>query len=740
MLKLRSFILITLVLAFGSSSVFASGTTTDVINDLAATISQSISTNTGNNTPSSTPTTFSTIDLSLSTINKMLESDGILQIQNAYFTSPSTPPSFKSIIIDNPLKITTGCGTVEANLDEVLTILLKAFTEALELLPSYFLRNSLGFPDLSNPKEIFNFIFDSSTTLICQTKAGITQVAETTIWAPFSYLKNILSTVDISNTQDAGASQANHSCASRAKQDETEEDKNTAQNTKGDEQAQNDIIASATPAQMKKYQNCKDDFEGYKSYIDAKIKKIKILSSLKTEQMDSTCAAIDSEIAQKKKSDYTLTIPNPFYLDLSTPEIKCTGGQLGQITKACTKMNIDTDEPTTEVILSQSNIAKITEIPLSLSSYENTATNEVQSEVFKVGSNYVDLISNCLNGTDTPLYNSLCNDLESSDYFPIKFNYQALSLDNRDILKALEKKKIFCTISKFNVNSNNFIVNSIGYASNLISGSISNHSIISPDILRAATETVVLNDYCTKKFDQDISRLKKHLNPYFSDLYINNIDIEEQKISRPIFKWTAREVFIGSPLRYPMPVTIATQKILKICTKHKEQLEYFIATPGLTGGADITKIPANSIAELSLALQDTNNLLSVPTSFFKYETEMLCDGVAGQTSCDISKLSCGINWAKTMSRKDTLYKNIATSAAHPSETDDLGDYTVCEKNQKALGKSCTHKFFNKKITNGLRAEITKFIIAQKALKSPTSQSAIDEMALEILRRIENVRN
>lgn len=733
------FVLITLVLAFASTSVFASVSSQDLATDLATTVLLE-ATNKIKNAPASAIDTAVEFHLTLVQVNELLRSEDILQFQNSLFNSPTTPPGFKSLIIDNPLKITTGCGTVEANLDEVLTILLKAFTDALEMLPSYFLRNSLGFPDLSNPKEIFNFIFDSSTTLICQTKAGITQVAETSIWAPFAYIKNKLSTIDLKSTQAASATQADHSCGSSAEQDDTSEKKTTSTNLTADEQAEADIEANAIVQQQKNYQLCKDDFEEYKSYIDAQVKKIKILGDIKTEQAASTCDTINSEISKEKKYDYNVTLPNPFYLDLSIPEPKCTGGLNGQIAKACTIMNFDSDEPSTEVVLSQSNIAKITEIPLAISSYQKDAPNEVQSEVFKIGTNYVELITHCLNGTDAPLYNGYCSELDNSDFFPVKFNYQALSLVNRDILKALEKKKIFCTITEFNVNTPSFIINSIGYATNLISGSSEQYSIIDPDILRTATQTVVLNDFCTKKFDQDISRLKKHLNPYLSDIYTDNIYIEEQKISRPIFKWAAREVFMGMPLSYPVPVTTTSKKIHKICTKHKDQTDYFIAVPTLTGPVDIIKIPAANTTELSLALDDNNNILSVPTNFFKYETEMLCDGKAGETTCDISKLSCGINWEKTTARLDTLYENSETAAANPSASGSLGDFRVCEKNQKALNDTCTHKDFDKMLTDGLKSEITKLIIAQKALKSPTSQSAIDEMALEILRRIENVRN
>lgn len=696
------------------------------------------------------------INFDATTIQEIIDDYSYINYSKDYLQPlSSNTTQFTTIELVNPLGITTGCGTVEANFDETLTILLNAFSQTLEVMPAFLIKNSLGFPDISNPKAVFEFIYDTTTTVICGAESGAEATVEWAFNEPWEHLSNLFSTTSDEESKLTDADQINHLCAQAAEKDEHTSQINAGENKSADDQTESTGIVELTVDMNEAMNKCKAKYDGYKSFINGKIKEVKLLEQKNKKTLKSSCDVLQNERlkdASKPKSDqmgYSKVIEiNPIYIsELQPHKIEADFNGIKSVVVLQKDSSVDS-----ETIINREDQKDSADVYIPVMPTKTSIVSSMAPNVFKLASEYQRLLDICtspklfqesrlklsdadklsfdLSDAQLRAYKDTCPMINSKDSpFPIQLSDP--DKPTLDFTKRLLNKKSLCDLTWFNIDNDQFIIDSIGYATmaldktRFILNPDNYTQITSPTLpeLRAATRDVILEDFCQKKLVNDIDQLE--------DAFIKNIDTDKILTSRDadgIFlkaqPWRDNEVYVPPYLQLPTllstgsnPPTISN-KIVKICEKSPLQTEYFVATvddsnPAVT---NIVKITASNIRDLvdELGFDDFESTPIESLFPTKYETELICDKKAGESSCPANKpLACGINWNKSTSREDTLFENPkSTNKDKSGASDKIGDFAAYVKRKFDMDKKSAPSqldFERNLILKGRRQQTTEVI-------------------------------
>lgn len=632
--------------------------------------------------------------------------------------SSSQQRGFTSIVVKSPISISTGCGTVEANLDEGLAIMLAAFKQQLKKLPSYYMQEVLGLPDINNPKAVFEYVYDTTTTLICGGEAGTVQAMESGSWASMAYLKNKFDMTADSSKETGLGTQVGHGCPTGATPDVTSEltktgtDKNVAKQTEGD------VAKKAAKGHNSKFNRCKQKYEEYKTFIEAKIKKFDIYKKRAKELNNSSCKVL----ANKSGVSEDFDMPNPF--------AKIDKGDSSEILSAKSiistqNINYSDDGLKSEIVVNIEAIADEINLDGSLKPYRDSNL-KMSGNVFRLGRNYLNTVTECLNQHTNDKYSVIC---EKIDKLTSPFPVRLFNDDRSGFVPLVETKKLLCDTTLFNVDDDQFIIDSIGYVTHLLgieSGSSSTPAVAD---LRAATEVMVLGDFCASKYREEVRGLSIRVENKIREKWLE----VEDELRGAIVKqdaWKVHEVYVLPSATYE------DKSVVKVCQKSNKQKEYYaaLAPKTLTVKDDsivtIKKIPSTSLQELSKVIGSEVDAF-LPESF---ETQMLCKPDTGigiskeQDTCKVENIVCGINYAKFTKRTDNLYENQVDSTK-PSAIDNY---------KKSLkGTPFTIRSHQKKINDQLVSKIDK-LIKMLTIKERMDKQILNSVSIELLKKITNL--
>ena len=707
----------------------------------------------GSTTP--TPITnqyYSTIEFSPNTIDSLLISQGYEPIGST--TQKNVATRTETVRISNPFGISvSGCGTVSANLEETVEILLAALDNAIGLLPKIFLSNISGFPDLSNPKEVFNYVYDMSTTIACQGTSAITTAVESAINTPATYFNNLAKTVKEEETNAASDGQLNSLCQSLQRKDSNVQDAKKGENLSATGQTQGDAGLKATTTQNALFQKCKIKYEKYKEYINEEVMKMSIFKDLKAVELQTSCDILrDSKEndPQNKKAltswedkfqEVEITVPNPFYLIIQPPEIFSleTGSVMGSM-----EINANSKDKNMEIIVDKDKLLQsFLGVTGSLPYYSSEASaseasanfiknNNISPEVYDIGTVYSNIITSCIQNDKK--YSKVCDDPYFKKNFPIKFS-------NKDripsLLKILKEKKLFCDITIFNEGSSDFQLSSIGLAIYTYRDKI--NIDYSPNLgeLNHAISNIVIDDFCDTKMKIDIDLLEMSMLDSI-DKTMDGMNQDQKNLLSASVYWKAMERYIAMPILFSK----SKEDVVKICDSHRNQKEVFIATESSAANcstASIKKIEdckssgSEWISSPTTIRSISTRKKAIYTNFtiknttppdkikesqiesgvsMPFEIEMKCDKKPAKNgdTCEKSKLSCGINFDKKTQRSDELYS--------PSESD--GKYAKYAKKQLKDNQPSSEYDFAKKITSGVKIDVNKIVYFSKNKLSPAS--------------------
>jgi hypothetical protein len=681
------------------------------------------------------------------TINNLLSKDNYFNIKSSDLMS-GTPEqaNYDTITISNPLGITTGCGTVQANLEETLTIMLDSFKKALTKLPVYFIRNYLGFPDISNPKEVFNFIFDTTTTILCNAEAGIVQLGESGVSGGMTYLSNKYKTTASENKDDASGTQLFHICGSLgADLDDIEQEKETSTNPEATEKTEAKRKEDALTGQSSKYNTCKQKYEDYKAVIEAKIKKFKVYEKKAALELKSSCEVINQNSPSIRKKTVHF---NPIYV--SQNQVQETIPELSSgITTARSKINSDEvkpghrEEDGQEILIDKESIRNDLKVPGKLELYRPGISN-MSATVYRLGSEYANTITHCLNGFDSDQANQdsrfsfICDKIDQSiSPFPMILGSSEVQ---NDFLKIIEKKKMFCDLTLFNSGDNQFLADTIGYVTKILGEEAS--SFTEPTLLeyQTAVREVIENDYCDNKLYSDVRYLEVKMKENIESFYDRNRMYSEGLIIKmPI--WEKKEIFVTSSAVFD------DRKVIKVCARAKEQEEYYIASidPSITDMNEETEVSIIKV-ESTLISDFADKVESVSDEIVNtvLETEMLCSRTtgsgkdektvkeAGKTTCKVKNLSCGINWEKDTDRKDNLYKD--RSNGKKGLYDSSKEYYKKHRPKEGFSKYIFEKDDIRSLKNSLKP-----IFRLRERASIMEIIMIEQLEVDLLKKLNNLR-
>lgn len=666
-----------------------------------------------------------------STIQSIIDDYSYINYSKDYLRPlDASVTKFKTIELINPLGITSGCGTVDINFDETLTILLKAFQQTLEVLPPFLIKNSFGFPDISNPKAIFEFIYDTTTSLVCSGESVATATAEQAFNYPFAELFNKNNMGTDEDEQVVSAGQKMKCSAIAADKDKDKKSSNTQKPKNAEDKTKGQGNVETTNEYSENFKKCKAKYEDYKSFVNAKIAKIKLLEEKNIKTLKSSCDVLQKEMmldAKKPSSDRmgnskTVTFSPVYLSELKSHKVVSKNrGIQGTIV-----LNKD-GTLESEVIIDRERQKKETEVFVEPKPMPIYIDSSLDLTVFKLGSEYQRLLDICtspksmehtitdltaqkkddFNFTDSDfeIYKQTCDFLNNNNS-PFPLQLADPNKPSADYTQRLLSKKAICDLTWFNIENDQFIVDSIGYATMALdkvrfnapgSNSIQIQSPTIPE-LRAATRRIILEDFCEKKLILDIQRLDVAFEKKTdTDMMLTSRDANGLYIKG--LSWRINKVYVPTAFELPTPFAsgntspIVSTKIHTICEKHSNQTDYHVAfvddTNPLTN-VNIVKIPANNLTQLSSTLGFTDLKSSLFESLIptKYETELLCDKKPGKSSCSPDKLSCSINWEnKSNTRKDTLFSNPkSTNKDESGALNKIGDYEAYEKRKNEMDK------------------------------------------------------
>jgi hypothetical protein len=643
-----------------------------------------------------------------------------------------TPPQarYDTIFLKNPFKITTGGGAVGVDWEDIFIVLAQALKDTLKKIPSHFLNNMSGFPDTRNPKAIFNYIFDTTTTLICQAQGTATQSAESITWWKFAKTKWEDLTTEASSDDGASGTQINDMCGALTAKDEVEQTQKSSINKSADKKATADVEGKAIEGQFSKFQTCKNKYEDYKAYLFKELNQIDLLAKGSgIKRIQSTCEVIQRERTTKKLWEYedayqskSFSIPSLFTLSNDNRDIfKTSNGLITTITPT----DDDSDDAIPQLSVNRTEIYKrIINLPGSLTRYNpqhnpNITTHKIPQII---GIRYANLITSCIDSDSTRKDNEdieagyapnadnvFCDALNSSNQFPYKFKYSGVSDPgiNKSLINKVKEKSSFCRSTLFNKDNKDFIKNTIGF----VSGLYSEYSYPTQLEMEIAINEVILNDYCQDKYSQDIEKLKVYMDDNLSKITTEAIDLPEMRLLNAYTRWLQKE------LHMPVPISDQNNQIVRtICQKSKSQPTYFVASSTNASDtlANIAEVTATNLSELKLQVaQPTQNIIIEGfSSYHKYDLSMKCEDTILQSgdTCDVNKIKCGINFTDTTTRKDKLYDN-------PSHKKQWGDYDIYEEKKKNDKDKvpASYKDFEDMDTKILKAQIKEVIHQNESL-------------------------
>ncbi len=701
------------------------------------------------------------IDYNTDLMDSLLMSDGYEEL---YGSVSSTIIKKRTVIqLSNPLGIEVdGCSTISGNLDEALTILLHALNNALGVIPNLAASRMFGLPNLDNPKEIFNWVYDMSTTVICMGTSGITTAVETGVFAIPTMIKQEYATWNKSEGDDSTNTQIGALCGFRQDKDEYSEEKTQGLNQNADTKAKGQITGNALLSQDKKFLSCKDKYEEYKKYISKEITLLDIYKERQQKATDTACSLLAAEKESNEGDALTgggkeWNISNPFYLSVSQPEIfKMSFGPLDVSMKFNENASFDRSDPNnvskiekTEILVDKKKLVnEVLNIQGKIPYYVgNENSTEISQYIYNIGSTYANIVSGCLN--DDPQYASVCNEQDIEDYFPIK-----MGKNNKytSLLEAVSKKSILCDLTYFNKDNDDFLISSIGLITMIDNDKkgFSDHPPVAD--LRSAIETVFLEDYCDDKLALDLYALEDAMKESLVR-QVDDINQKEKALLSAAKVWKDQEMVVSIPSQYN------NKDVIKVCNVFPEQENYYIATGDKAqieswynaGAGSAPRLNIEKIAvkgrdikkfEKELRIQNQNTWekcdygLEEKCGFIEngiyapLETEILCDGVpldltgavgsATIGSCEINKVSCGINFEKKTEalRTDKLYID------NDSESNPKGKYAQYALKQKEDKQNVSEEDFAEKIDLGFKKQIDKILYFTGNVLSKASKDLI----------------
>ena len=630
--------------------------------------------------------------------------------------------NFSSVVIKSPLSISTGCGTVEANLDEALALMVAAFKQQLAKMPAYFMQEVLGLPDTNNPKEVFEYIYDTTTTLVCGGEAGVVQAMETATYGSMAYIKSYLNTKSDESTETASGTQIGHGCALAARQDEQKTKTNEGGNQNADEQAEGATGNNLIKGHSEKFNQCKQKYTEYKSYIEARIKKFDIYRKREKELRNSSCSVLakQSGVGRNDAVDQFMSefahLPNPLAMGNHAEDDAIITAKSNLSSQ---NIRFGSEGVQTEILVNKQAIIDDLVLEGQLKKYSNS-NQKINDRIFRIGRNYLNTITECLNQYTSLAKNPLCEKIDRlGSPYPVKLYDE----DRQGMIVMLETKKMLCDATLFGVDDDQYIVDSIGYVTHLL-GIEQNYTGSRPSIadLKTATETMVLDDWCGTKYREEIREVSRLLDDKLRGKMLET----EQEVRGAMVKqtaWMANEVYTLDTAKYQ------NDRVVKICQKSPKQKEYYVGTLGVntqlndTARIQIKKISAEDLTALS---QKISEHVDGPFAS-EFDTELLCNGNRAD-SCQYDQLICGINYKNTDDRQDNLFKN-QQNASLPSALDNY---------KKSLkGAPFSHKRHQKAVQKRLIAKVDK-LLKMLTIKERMDKTLVNNLSIDLLKKLTNM--
>lgn len=671
----------------------------------------------------------------------------------------------KRTVIDltNPFGIEVdGCGTVTANLDEALAVLLHAIKNAMGVLPDLAKSRMFGLPNFENPKEVFNWVYDMTTTAMCMGTSGITTSVETGVRAAPTMLKNLLSTWTGEEKDTSKNTQIGTLCSYIRTKDEWEENKENSTSKTAEEKTGNKLGSTATTSFNAKFHKCKTKFEEYKSYINSQMSLLDVYKERALDIEKTSCDLLNEEKKQEEgntliPNNKTWILSNPFYMSVAQPEIISTsmgyvGGNL--------KINENNNSQKKEVIVDKKAVMDIVlnvqgEIPYYTSKekavesgWDYTKHNAISDYIYDIGISYANIITGCFN--NDPYYDDVCKSDDVKSYFPIDMYSSHIA---PSFLEIVSKKRMLCDLTEFNEGDKDFLLSSIGLIIMKDYENKKNPDEPSIKDFEAAINTIILNDYCTSKLDMDIDLLEEETLQLLMSK-INKINQKERGLLSAAKIWKDQEMVLAIPAMYN------DGKVIKICNAHKKQKTFYIATEvrpkkddkeeakkKKQGSANIIKIDSkftdNGIIDIRSLEKELKIKIEgkwsscelgdrkcdfIENSFFApLDVEMLCDGSAGHSTCNAKKLSCGINFSEkdASKRTDELYVD------GDSDTNPKGKYAIYKLKREEDKEDASEDDFSEKINEGIKEDVDKVIYFTSNTLSPAAKELLILMKYEL---------
>lgn len=677
---------------------------------------------------SSVETLVENLNSSAITFNKdkiqwLLSKDGyhLNDLDNIQSDVKETRP-MASYVLKNPISISTGCGTVTGNIDETLTLMLAAFKQKLKMLPRDYMKKVLGLPDINNPKEVFEFIYDTTTTMVCAGEAGVVQGMESVTWASVAYFKDEFDMKFDESKETSVSTQVGHGCPTQARDDENTEVKLSGTNKKGNESAEGGITEKGARGHNAKFNDCKQAYETYKTYIQGKVDRLSVYKEQAKQAKNTSC----SVLANKSGISEDFPLPNPF-----AKSSEADDDQILTADSKFSKLNINFSENgiKSEILVNKEAVVDEVSPEGTLKKYSDL-NNKISDSVFRVGRSYLNTLTECLNqytsndkadGMEIKEVPAICAKIDSPNSpYPVQ-----LYNDKRaGFFPLMETKKLICDTTLFNVDDDQFIADSIGYVTHLLGQD--KPTIID---LRAATETMVLNDFCSTKYNEEIRQLSRSVDEKVRDKWLE-IEDEVRGAITKMQSWQSREIFTLPTANYE------GEQVVKICQKSSKQKEYFVATvpanQEITDDttANIKKIEVSDTAQLALAVNShVDAFLTYP-----FDNEMLCKPNSGvglgkaADTCEVKHLTCGINYDKETDRTDNLYEN----QVDPNGKSALENYKISLK-----GEVFTNNKHQKELNTQLQAQVDK-VLKLLTVKERMDKNILKNVSIEQLRKITNL--
>jgi hypothetical protein len=654
---------------------------------------------------------FSKLETQLGKINSLKNYKSNKINQNNIFPIPT----YLGRTTINPTTITSGCGTIQANQDEILKILSSVFTKAMNSIGNYSINAITGYADSNNPKQVFLRQYDVATTMVCMGESIKVEVPETLIWMPFANYKHKRSTLK-DKSEDAGKkTQINRMCGDKNKNPDEEKDvKKAGENKNGDEQANGDIKRKSMLSTSQKFKECKERYIEYYDYIEEKIDRYYALDRKKEDEIKGSCEVIKLKAKQKYKTDGKFI--SPIYASNIVPErITLTGIVESSLniktpTKRDYNYNVKREEIKDSLLIHK-----------EFNKYKREDQVKLDKKVYNIGIEYANMLTTCLNGFNSSSSNgfnirtnnySLCSFMDSEDGNVFQYDLRPKNKKGiSDFKNKLKTKEEFCRINEFRESDTDFIISTIGYVTKDIINERKGDILYTISDLKSAIKEVIIKDWCGIKLEKEKRELKDLLKRRVSELRrsVDNRDIG-LLIKQPFL--TSNELWYSENGDSDEP------SIYKICTKSSGQENIWYAK--------IDKKDKDSKMSVTIHVKKANiddlNFVKKSEGYYsKYETEMFCNGSKtkeGSICKNLETLRCGINWDKKNNRSDSLYYSNSSK----------------EGNNKLKEDKYNDKGFRLETRNGETGDwyLYKEIILDKGSKTyPTKENFEKEIAMSL---------